>query len=157
MIGSTLELCSICNQIVCDPLCHDGNYYCPDCDPYKECTSCKSLSKVRDSITLLCPNCLAKAKECCHCKKLKPLTDYYKQKTSPDGHRRNCKVCATEASNNSRHTRGATIKAHSILAEQQNELAEYKEQLTSLRTQLAEQKIQLTELRDVLVSAGFIA
>ena len=36
------------------------------------------------------------SKRCCHCKQSKPLNEFYRNKSSDDGHHYECKVCKNE-------------------------------------------------------------
>jgi transposase-like protein len=63
-----------------------------------------------------------KTKVCNHCKKEKPVTEFYVKKTAPDGLQYCCKECSKEIS---RENRGGVRQKHTTLTEN-GELAKYK-------------------------------
>ena len=58
------------------------------------------------------------SKKCCHCGKIKPVSDFYKNRSKKDGFQHRCKDCSDEATIASRRTKKGLVSR--IYADQKN-------------------------------------
>ncbi len=65
-------------------------------------------------------NKMQKMKRCTKCKKIKPLTEFYKDKNAKDGHMCRCKVCRDEATKNYQKAHPEKIKSISKKCREKN-------------------------------------